>query len=233
MGIVALQQRLQNLCGTELVVTGGSPQTQVHMLSAELALTAGWTVQRRAQFALGRTIARRAIAGLGRVGSSILMDADGAPVWPNGVVGSITHKRQNCLVAVAFSTRFHGIGVDLEDDAVDAAEDVIIQSVCTFPSERAVSPGVNAACRSPGTLVLTCKEAIYKALFPTARVDIGWEDIEVVIRSPHRFVGHWHAQRSFTWCIEGVLVVEGGWLAALVTLSGNHFSGLARDLSNV
>src|SRR5690242_12311145 len=49
------------------------------------------TELRRKEFATGRACARAALARLGRPSAAVLRGPGGAPQWPEGVVGSITH----------------------------------------------------------------------------------------------------------------------------------------------
>ena len=47
--------------------------------------------KRRRDFALGRSCARAALAELGHGEAVIAKGDDGAPLWPPGIAGSITH----------------------------------------------------------------------------------------------------------------------------------------------
>ena len=52
---------------------------------------AGAVHKRQAEFAAGRTCARRAMAKLGVSIPALLLGANREPVWPRGIVESITH----------------------------------------------------------------------------------------------------------------------------------------------
>ncbi|WP_394816075.1 4'-phosphopantetheinyl transferase family protein, partial [Clavibacter michiganensis] len=67
---------------------------------------------RRAEFVTGRVLARRALAALGRRPGSIPVARDGAPVWPAGIVGSITHCVGLRACAVGRRDEHAGIGID-------------------------------------------------------------------------------------------------------------------------
>ncbi|WP_440695735.1 4'-phosphopantetheinyl transferase family protein [Clavibacter nebraskensis] len=67
---------------------------------------------RRAEFVTGRVLARRALAGLGIRPASIPVARSGAPVWPPGVVGSITHCVGLRACAVGRRDEHAGIGID-------------------------------------------------------------------------------------------------------------------------
>ncbi len=67
---------------------------------------------RRAEFVTGRVLARRALARLGIPGGLIPVARSGAPVWPPGVVGSITHCAGLRACAVGRRDEHAGIGID-------------------------------------------------------------------------------------------------------------------------
>jgi 4'-phosphopantetheinyl transferase EntD len=75
---------------------------------------AGAVEKRRREFALGRTCAHAALAQLNRDAGSIARADDGAPVWPAGIAGSITHTQGYAAAVVAAAADFTGLGVDAE-----------------------------------------------------------------------------------------------------------------------
>jgi 4'-phosphopantetheinyl transferase EntD len=77
--------------------------------------------ERTREFASGRAHAKRALAMLGIVNADLPIGPDRAPVWPTGVVGSITHVRcgHDGLYAAAVVARTEvasAVGVDFELD---------------------------------------------------------------------------------------------------------------------
>lgn len=75
---------------------------------------AGAAEKRRRDFALGRTCAHAALAQMNRDGGPIARADNGAPVWPAGIVGSITHTQGYAAAVVAAAADFAGLGVDAE-----------------------------------------------------------------------------------------------------------------------
>ncbi|WP_137988580.1 4'-phosphopantetheinyl transferase family protein [Streptomyces vilmorinianum] len=69
---------------------------------------------RRREFTTARACARRALGRLGVPPVAIPYDADRAPVWPDGVVGSITHCTGYRAAAVARATDLASLGFDAE-----------------------------------------------------------------------------------------------------------------------
>lgn len=137
-------------------------------------------VSRQREFATGRVIARRALESLGVTGHDLVRDQDRVPAWPTGVIGSISHTRGLCAVAVALSDEFQGVGLDVEP--AEPVRPELETRICTererdwlrelpSESERAIS------CR----LVFSVKEAVYKAFFPQLREFWGFLQVETEI----------------------------------------------------
>ena len=80
----------------------------------EESLVAKAAPKRRREFALGRACAHAALSMLGQADAVIGRRENGAPHWPDGVVGSITHTSGYAAALVAEGTRFSGIGLDAE-----------------------------------------------------------------------------------------------------------------------
>jgi 4'-phosphopantetheinyl transferase EntD len=79
-----------------------------------------------------------------------------------GAVGSVSHKRQHCIVAVASVAALSSIGIDLELDRVDPDELEIRRRVCRTASEQDQAQSLELITRSPGTLFLSAKESYFK-----------------------------------------------------------------------
>ncbi|MEZ6194581.1 MAG: phosphopantetheinyl transferase [Planctomycetota bacterium] len=81
---------------------------------AERRIVAGVHPARRARFAAGRLLARALLAERGfPAGSALLPGPSGAPLWPPGIRGSITHGQGRTAVALASAGDFAGLGIDL------------------------------------------------------------------------------------------------------------------------
>jgi len=70
--------------------------------------------KRRAEFSTGRILAARALNLLDIPGQPIQRGSKNEPLWPAGVVGSITHTSHTCVVAIAHDYVCSGIGIDVE-----------------------------------------------------------------------------------------------------------------------
>jgi 4'-phosphopantetheinyl transferase EntD len=137
--------------------------------------------KRRWEFATGRTLARRAMSHLGLGGNhSVLRGESREPVWPAGIVGSITHADQQVVAAAASAARFRSVGVDLE--LPDRVEPKLYDRLFTA-AEQAMFDGEDP--RFPG-LLFSAKEAGYKATFPLVGKFIGFKEAEIDVDWPRR-----------------------------------------------
>jgi 4'-phosphopantetheinyl transferase EntD len=136
---------------------------------------------RRREFATARTCARTALARLGQPMAAVLPGPRGAPQWPEGVVGSITHCAGYRAAAVALARDVVSLGVDAEPD--EALPDHGMLELIALDSER-IRLGELAA-RTPGIswdrLLFSAKESVYKTWFPLARRWLGFESADVSI----------------------------------------------------
>lgn len=122
-----------------------------------------------------RHAVRRALARLGLPAAAIGHDSERAPVWPAGVVGSISHTRDLCAVAVARRGHVTSVGLDVE--RAEALSDALVARVCT-PCEIAALARHGDVARL-AKIVFSAKEAFYKAQHPLTRRFLGFQDVEL------------------------------------------------------
>lgn len=147
----------------------------------ELAAVAYAVESRRREFLTVRHCARQALARLGDYPAApITSTPRGAPRWPAGVVGSMTHTAGYRAAAVARADDIRSIGIDAElHEALDPA---VLEAV-TVPEERALL--ADLAASRPGTawdrILFSAKESVYKAWFPLTGRMLEFEDATVDI----------------------------------------------------
>jgi 4'-phosphopantetheinyl transferase EntD len=131
----------------------------------ERQLVSGAVDRRRAEFATVRHCARLALAELGRPPAPILSGERGAPRWPAGVVGSMTHCAGYRAAVLAEQARAVSIGVDAEPHG--PLPDGVLRLVAR--PEELVQLDELAAGQPElhwDRLLFTMKESVYKAWFP-------------------------------------------------------------------
>ncbi|RBQ14366.1 4'-phosphopantetheinyl transferase [Spongiactinospora rosea] len=151
--------------------------------------------KRRREFTTGRTCARRALGLLGLPPAPIPQGARGEPVWPEGVVGSITHCAGYRGAVLGRTSNVAAIGIDAEPN--ERLPDGVLDAVTSEGERRAI---IEALRSHPGVhwdrMLFCAKETVYKVWFPLAGRWLGFEDAEVTIN-------------PLTGAFEARLLVEG------------------------
>jgi 4'-phosphopantetheinyl transferase EntD len=147
----------------------------------ERAVIANAVAGRRREFATGRACARAALARLGQPAVAVLRGPDGAPQWPEGSVGSVTHCVGYRAAAVAAAKDVVSLGIDAEPN--EPLPDHGMLDLIASHSERVRLREL--ATGSPGTswdrLLFSAKEAVYKTWYPLARRWLDFESADVII----------------------------------------------------
>lgn len=94
--------------------------------------------KRRREFAAGRAAARQAMRHLGAGPQPVLAGADRAPVWPEGLTGSISHTRSCAMAVLAPAKAVQGLGIDLEEDT--PLKEDLVPAICTARERGLAAP---------------------------------------------------------------------------------------------
>ncbi len=154
------------------------PEYPPHLREAADILEAA-SETRKLQFLSGRSCARRALARFGLENVPIPRKKNSRePLWPAGILGSITHAGDWAAAAVARCEDAAGIGIDLEQ--LDRKIDFNIRRhVClAMESEWLESLSADDSLRSL-KMIFSAKESIFKCFFPGSRVYLGFQDAQV------------------------------------------------------
>jgi 4'-phosphopantetheinyl transferase EntD len=164
-------------------VTGDIPDAR--LFPEESAAILGAVRKRRLEFTTGRACARAALTMLGLPPAPIVPAARGAPRWPDGVVGSITHCAGYRAAAAARATDVAALGIDAEphEPLPDGVLDVV-----ALPGEHAdvlrIGGLVPRLCWD--RVLFSAKESVYKAWFPLTGRWLGFEDARLWIDPAER-----------------------------------------------
>ncbi|MFJ7290777.1 4'-phosphopantetheinyl transferase family protein [Streptomyces collinus] len=131
----------------------------------EAALLTRAVAKRRKEFTAVRSCARRAMEKLGVPPQPVLPGERGAPRWPAGLAGSMTHCDGYCAAALVRATDLASLGIDAE--AHGPLPEGVLPSV-SLPAEAdrlrrlaAERPDIHW-----DRLLFSAKESVYKAWFP-------------------------------------------------------------------
>lgn len=183
--------------------------------------------KRRNEFRTVRACARRALGDVGVARPPLVPDARGAPTWPAGIVGSMTHCAGYRAAAVARADRVASLGIDAEP-ALPLPDGVL--NAVALPAEI---EHLQALARTgPDTawdrLLFSAKESVYKTWYPLTMRWLGFEEAMVRLhpegtfsatllvagplvggKSIDRFTGRWTADGDIV--LTAVLLpTEGG-----------------------
>jgi 4'-phosphopantetheinyl transferase EntD len=164
--------------GIESAEVFGGDCDDGQLFPAEATLVAEATQKRRREFTGVRVCARLALARAGIRPAPIIRGPSGAPQWPAGMVGSMTHCYGYRGAAVGRAEAFAAIGIDAEPhDELPAG----VLARVARESERTVLDGLTA--RAPGfcwdRILFSAKESVFKAWSPMTGRRLGFTDAQV------------------------------------------------------
>ena len=175
---------------------------------AEKAAIVSAVAKRQHEFIAGRVLAREALYQLRESPRPVLCGNNRSPIWPDGVVGSISHTTHWCAAALAHSEKIRSIGIDVEEES--PLENALFPMVLGSDELMAIE-GLSIRKRGmAGKIIFSAKEAFYKAQYPLTKkfldfhavhVYLDWECcrwLAVLSKSPGGglvvgdvFEGHW------------------------------------------
>ncbi|MFI6093989.1 4'-phosphopantetheinyl transferase [Lentzea sp. NPDC051213] len=184
----------------------------VELFPEEEALLGNAVPKRRFEFGTVRACAREAMQRLGVTPAAILPGKKREPLWPENVVGSLTHCSGFRAAALALSSDFLTIGIDAEPHA--PAPDGVLGAIA-LPAELRRMPGLKVddpkICWD--RLLFSAKESTYKAWYPVTQRWLGFEDADITLHAD----GTFHSRillpdtpiAGFTgrWLVQGDLLI--------------------------
>lgn len=154
---------------------------------AEARVIAAAVPSRRREFAAGRACAHAALEELGHHDWSLLPGPRREPLWPDGVVGSISHCPGLAVAVAARSADTLAIGIDVETDAPLPAD--VVGSVMDAGEARAIE---GLAARDAVTpwdrLLFSAKESVYKVWYPLRHEWLGFEEVGIELSADGTFL---------------------------------------------
>jgi hypothetical protein len=123
--------------------------------------------------------AEAALAELGIRSTQVVRCRDGAPVWPAGSCGSITHSQDLAAAVVGRSRHWSALGLDSEA-LLTPAQAADVAQMCCDPAERhAVVPPGHGPCGLRCTVLFCAKEAWFKAVAGRLPRRLGFDEVRV------------------------------------------------------
>jgi 4'-phosphopantetheinyl transferase EntD len=147
--------------------------------AAELREVQGAVPQRQREFAAGRLCARRALAHLGLKDIALAVGPHREPLWPPGVVGSITHTDSYGAAAVGLAADIWSIGIDAEP--AEPLDRDLISSICTEAEQRWLASQAASQRGLLARVLFSAKECWFKYQFPLTGHYVEFPEVEVTL----------------------------------------------------
>jgi len=143
----------------------------------EACLSPRAILKRRREFTAGRVCARAALAMLGVRDRPLLVAADRSPVWPEGIVGSLSHCGDYCGVAVARRGPIAGVGFDVE--RARPLEGRVASFVCSDEERGRLESLPDLPAGLWAVIVFSAKESAYKCYHPVMKNFLDFHDVRI------------------------------------------------------
>lgn len=131
--------------------------------------------KRLAEFAAGREQARRLISAITGAAEPLLVGDYRQPLWPDGIIGSISHSDVYCAVAVAARDSISDLGIDVE--TLEALNPEVENLVLTDTEMEATDASESWVRK----LIFSIKESNYKCCYHMVKAYIDFKECEVVL----------------------------------------------------
>jgi 4'-phosphopantetheinyl transferase EntD len=149
------------------------------LAAEEYAFAQDMRPRRLCEFAAGRRLARRSLAAMGETPVAIRVGAVGEPLWPSGIVGSISHTTTHVAVVMSRPSRHASVGIDLDDHRLlgeAAARDLMTDDEI----QQVINAGWTRERSQAQNLVFCAKEALFKCQYPlTGLAQLDFEDVRL------------------------------------------------------
>lgn len=178
---------------------------------------------RRLEFTTARICARRALVELGFPPTPVLPGSRREPLWPSGVVGSITHCTGYRGAAVARTENFRSIGIDAEvHEKLPAG---IVERIA-LKEELAWLRLLSGSGVWWDRVLFSAKESIYKAWYPLTGKWLGFEDAVVWVDPENQIFRTRLLAPKPNGCrigdFDGCFRIENGFVLTFVGIPAKH-----------
>jgi 4'-phosphopantetheinyl transferase EntD len=147
------------------------------LLFTELDYIKNASDERKLEFSTGRFCARKAMEAFGHFNTEILIGANREPLWPQGIVGSISHSKQFVGAVAAPADKLYAIGLDIEK--IGGIQPQMWDLLYTSSEQSFLNSLLKEETELFSTLLFSMKESFYKFQFPMTGVFLDFGDVEI------------------------------------------------------
>lgn len=133
--------------------------------------------KRKREFRAGRHAAHRALAALGIEDFALKVGDHRQPLWPTGIIGSISHTEGFCACVATPKGDVLSLGIDVEPlETVDAAS---LPLICTRRELQAIEEARDKTTIPLCKLIFSAKECVHKVYHPLNGHTLDFLDAEI------------------------------------------------------
>lgn len=185
----------------------------------ELSITEGMISKRKEEFKAGRLLAKKILENFNVNCFPILQNNDRTPIWPEGIVGSISHDHKRCIVAVCANSDYKSVGVDVETNKRIKSQ--LWNRICTDHELTEINKMMPSLRQQFAAIIFSAKESFYKCQYPLTKQFVNFHDVEIHIDKnknqfsvipahlpqnypdPDQFIGYYELHSTFikTLCL--------------------------------
>lgn len=140
-----------------------------------------YSSKRLTDFSTGRYCATKALEQMRIKDATIPIGEDREPIWPEGIVGSISHCDSLTGAIVAKSSDHISLGIDIEE--IGRVTPDLWDLVFTENEKNYLSGLSEKEVLIQSTAIFSAKEAFYKFQYPITRTFLDFLDVEVALPS--------------------------------------------------
>ncbi|MBI1425209.1 MAG: 4'-phosphopantetheinyl transferase superfamily protein [Gammaproteobacteria bacterium] len=161
-----------------ILITAPIADYQHALLQEEGLLIENAINKRINEFSTGRYCAHRALQHFGIENYPVLKGEQREPVWPEQIVGSITHCHDIAGAVVAEKANAKSIGLDIEN--IKSLNPNIIRHVCVEEEARWLTE-LDASQQNLALLVIfSLKEAVFKCIYQATQLQLRFKQCRIL-----------------------------------------------------
>lgn len=134
--------------------------------------------KRNAEYLSGRYCANKALSLCNIDGFIVRSGVHRNPIWPDNIVGSITHNDELAICTVSEKKHNLAIGVDVESLLTQDSIDEIKKLIVTGNEIELITQHLSLL--EAYTIIFSAKESLFKALYPLVGRFFGFDAAEIV-----------------------------------------------------
>lgn len=175
---------------------------------------------RRNAFIAGRVAARSVIKQLGLTPEPIAAESNGAPNWPEGISGSISHSAGLSIAVADRSEHSQAVGVDLQE--IRTTKPGLVDRIASAEEVASLKISGHMDAHIIPLVAFSAKEAVFKSLSIVQQQNLTIADIQIGVPGFGRFTVEKIADQTFNRdAMIGRFTYGNGFVLAGLTLLEN------------